>query len=141
MSDQSESEDEAVGGHAGGGYVAVVSGHDNPLAAMQLKLKELTTAYDLVVKNSQQLSKLASELESVPGSKAAVKPAETLALLKLTSSAIVKVGAVMEYTQLIVCYSANFGVFVRRPQVSLSCRLVTLSGAGHEPCSMSIRCG
>lgn len=86
VSDQSDSEDEEDGAKA--------SGHDNPLAAMQLKLKELTTAYDLMVKNNHQLSKLASELENAPSSKGAspaAKPAETFALMKLTCSAVVKV--------------------------------------------------
>ena len=87
LSDQSESDGEAVGGGTGG---AESSANANPLANMKLKLKELTTAYDMVVKNSHQLSKLASELDSTSELKAS-KPAETLALLKLTSSAMMKV--------------------------------------------------
>ncbi len=84
MSDsQSGSEDESVGG---GGR----SSHDNPLAVLQDKLKELNTAYELVLKNSHQLSKLAAELES-KGNSDGGKPKEKFALLKITSSAIVKV--------------------------------------------------
>lgn len=57
---------------------------------LQGKLKELNTAYELVVKNSHHLSKFASDIEGgVSG--ASGKPKEKLALLKLTSSALVKV--------------------------------------------------
>lgn len=65
--------------------------HDNPLAALQLKLKELTTAYELVLKNSHQLTKFASELESSASKPNSGKPVEKLAMLKITSAAIVKV--------------------------------------------------
>ena len=75
------------GGASGSGS----SAQDNPLATLQLKLKQLTTAYDLVLKNSHQLSKLSSELESVSGSSKAAKPTEKFALFKLTSAAMVKV--------------------------------------------------
>lgn len=83
--DQSGSEDELDGmkGH---------DDHSNPLAALQSKLKEVTTAYDLVVKNNQQMTKLASELEAASSSKGSGKPVETVALMRLTCSAVVKVG-------------------------------------------------
>lgn len=83
---QSGSEDEAKERGAAGGSSA--SPHENVLTALQEKLKELTTAYELVVKNCHQLSKFASELES-GGS--AGKPMEKVTLLKITSTAVVKV--------------------------------------------------
>lgn len=67
------------------------STHDHPLASLQEKLKELNTAYNLVVKNSHQLTKFASELESGASKSNAGKPKEKFALLKITSAAIVKV--------------------------------------------------
>ncbi len=83
--DHSGSEDEGDGAQANGD-------HDNPLAVLQTKLKELTTAYDLVLKNCQSMAKLASDLETSQSSKqGAGKPAENVALIKLTCSAMVKV--------------------------------------------------
>ena len=81
----SEDGDEVKEGVAGG---VSNSPHDNPLAVLQVKLKELTTAYELVIKNNHQLTKFASELES-GGSTG--KPKEKFALLKITSAAVVKV--------------------------------------------------
>lgn len=85
--DQDESEDESEGTAGAGAAV------DDPLAALQEKLKELSTAYELVVKNSHQLSKLTTELESgsSKGASAGTKPKEKFALLKLTLGAMVKV--------------------------------------------------
>lgn len=82
----SEDEDEVKEGGAGG--VCNSGPHDNPLAVLQVKLKELSTAYELVIKNNHQLAKFASELES-GGS--AGKPKEKFALMKITSAAVVKV--------------------------------------------------
>lgn len=65
--------------------------HDNPLATLQEKLKELTAAYELVVKNSHQLTKFASELESGTSKPNSGKPMEKFTLLKITSAAVVKV--------------------------------------------------
>ena len=65
--------------------------HDHPLAALQDKLKELNTAYDLVVKNSHQLSKFVSDLETGASKTNAGKPKETFTLMKITSAAMVKV--------------------------------------------------
>ena len=66
------SEDEVKEGGAGGP-------HESPLAVLQMKLNELTIAYELVVKNSDQIA--TNRLES----------GETQVLLKITSSAMVKV--------------------------------------------------
>lgn len=87
---QSRSEDESTEGGATAGSVAVGGNgpHENLLTTLQDKLKELTAAYELVVKNSHQFSKFAGELESV-GS--AAKAKERVALLKITSTAVVKV--------------------------------------------------
>lgn len=65
--------------------------HKNPLATLQEKLKELNSAYDVVAKNSHQLSKFASDLEGGGSGSASVKPKEKLALLKLTSGTMLKV--------------------------------------------------
>ena len=103
MSDggSSESEDEAAdkgrservqGGSAARAVGATPDAHDNPLATLQEKLRELTTAYELVVKNSHQLTKFASELESGSSKPNSGKPMEKFALLKITSAAVVKVG-------------------------------------------------
>lgn len=73
--------------------------HDHPLAPLQEKLKELTTAYDLVVKNSHQLSKFVSDLESGASKATAAKPKENLALMKITSAAMVKVSSWLEASQ------------------------------------------
>lgn len=81
------SEDEAKGGAATADSTTTAP-HENLLTALKDKLKELTTAYELVVKNSHQLSKFAGELES-EGSVG--KPKEKVALLKITSAAVVKV--------------------------------------------------
>ena len=103
MSDggSSGSEDEAAAGKGSsgrsrersgeGGVGSVPDTHDNPLATLQEKLKELNTAYELVVKNSHQLTKFASELESGANKPNAGKPMEKLTLLKITAAAIVKV--------------------------------------------------
>ena len=80
--DQSGSEDESDGPKASGSP-------DNPLAALQAQLKELVTAYDLVVKNNQHMTRLAQELET--SGKTVGKPSENVALVKLTCSAVVKV--------------------------------------------------
>ena len=69
---------------------ATPDNHDNPLAMLQEKLKELNKAYELVVKNSHQLTKSASELDS-GGNKPVGKLVEDFTLLKITSAAIVKV--------------------------------------------------
>lgn len=89
---QSGSEDDAQEGGATVGNSAAVGSepHENILAALQDKLKELMTAYELVVKNSHQLLKFASELELESGGSAG-KPKEKVALFKITSSAVVKV--------------------------------------------------
>ena len=90
---QNESADEAEG-TAGTGASTVVK---DLLAALQEKLKELNKAYDLVVKNIHQVSKVTTDLESGSGNPkgesaaSAPKPKEKLALLKLTSGAMVKV--------------------------------------------------
>ncbi len=99
MSDggSSGSEDEASGKRRGGrcqgrsaewALGAVPDTHDNPLATLQEKLKELNTAYELVVKN---MTKFASELESGASKPNAGKPMEKITLLKITSAAVVKV--------------------------------------------------
>lgn len=86
------SEDEAKGEGATVGSAA--SGpHDNLLAALHVKLKDLTTANDLVVKNGHQLSKFAGELEGSVGK-------EKIALLKITSAAVMKVRGV--YSMLVL---------------------------------------
>lgn len=81
---QSGSEDETK---EGGGRSSE-GPREDVLIVLQQKLKELTTAYELVVQNSHQLSKFASEQES-GGS--AGKPKEEVALLKITSTVVVKV--------------------------------------------------
>ena len=102
MSDggSSGSEDEVSGKRVGGarrglskerGVGATPDTHDNPLATLQEKFKELNTAYELVVKNNHQLTKFASELESGASKPTAGKPMEKFALLKITSAAVVKV--------------------------------------------------
>lgn len=96
---QSGSEDESIGkgsrdsgGSTNTAGAANATTHDNPLATLQDKLKELNTAYGLVVKNSHQLTKFASELESGANiGTGAGKPNEKFALLKITSAAMVKV--------------------------------------------------
>ena len=83
--------DRRRGGPAERAVGATPDAHDNPLATLQEKLKELTTAYELVVKNSHQLTKFASELESGSSKPNSGKPVEKFALLKITSAAVVKV--------------------------------------------------
>ena len=66
----------------------------NPVAVMQEKLKELSAAHDLVIKNNAQLVKQIAEIESgvmggVSGWMSKLK--ERLALFKLTSDAMAKV--------------------------------------------------
>lgn len=78
----SDDEEREGGGATGGGTNTGTD--ENLLSALQDKLKELTTANDLVIKNSHQLSKFVSELE------AGGKPLEKVALLKITSAAMVK---------------------------------------------------
>lgn len=83
--DETKEEGAAIGSTASGP-------HDNLLAVLHVKLKELTTANDLVVKNSHQLSKFAGELEGSVGK-------EKIALLKITSAAVVKVRIVLQYLE------------------------------------------
>lgn len=80
-------------GTAAGGAANTTTHDNNPLASLQEKLKELNTAYGLVVKNSHQLAEFASELKS--GGTGAGKPNEKFALLKITSTAIVKVWIIL----------------------------------------------
>lgn len=105
MSDggSSGTEDEASGKRVGRarqgsskerGVNATPDAHDNPLATLQEKFKELNTAYELVVKNNHQLTKFASELESGASKPNAGKPMEKFALLKITSAAVVKVSQI-----------------------------------------------
>ena len=66
----------------------------NPVTAMQEKLKELSAAHDLVIKNNAQLLKQIAETESgmAGGSSGSMsKLKEKLALFKLTSDAMAKV--------------------------------------------------
>ena len=66
----------------------------NPVAVMQEKLKELSAAHDLVIKNNAQLVKQIAEIESGMVGGAAgwmSKLKEKLALFKLTSDAMAKV--------------------------------------------------
>ena len=51
-----EEGDDGVGGGGGGGGGGTVA--DNPLASLKEKLRELSTAHDLVVKNCHQVMKL-----------------------------------------------------------------------------------
>ena len=93
----SGSEDEGSGKSRGRGQSAerttraAPDNHDNPLAALQEKLKELNAAYELVVKNSHQLTKFASDWESGANKPSTGKPMEKFTLLKITSAAVVKV--------------------------------------------------
>ena len=83
-----EDEPASRGATGGSGPVGNTGPHENLLTTLQDKLKELTAAYELVVKNSHQFTKFAGELES--GGNAA-KAKEKVALLKITSIAVVKV--------------------------------------------------
>ena len=67
-------------------------GNGNPVTAMQEKLKELSAAHDLVIKNNALLIKQIIEIEggAVSGASLA-KLKEKLALFKLTSDAMAKV--------------------------------------------------
>ena len=91
----SGSEDEGKEEGATGSGITSGGGSGGPqeslLSTLQDKLKELTTAYDLMVKNSHQLSKFTSELESGGNSR------EKIALLKITSAAMVKVRKEQEH--------------------------------------------
>lgn len=91
MSD-SDSEDNAAGATGGGGSGSRKS-PDNPLALLQEKLKGLSAAYDLVVKNSNQLMKIANMWESGGGGGelSEQKPKEKFALFKITAEAMMKV--------------------------------------------------
>ena len=62
---------------------------DNPVAALQEKLEGLNAAHDLVMKNSSQMLKFASECES--GESSVAKPKEMVALFKVTAAAMVQV--------------------------------------------------
>ena len=78
----SESEDE--------GGAASSSKKDKPLAALQKKLRELNTAYELVEKNNHLLVQQIAETE-VERREVSAKLKERLALFKLTADAMVKV--------------------------------------------------
>lgn len=78
---------------AGSGDEGVAEGgHGNPVSAMQEKLKELSAAHDLVIKNNSQLIKQIAEIEGGTVGRASIaKLKEKLALFKLTSDAMAKV--------------------------------------------------
>ena len=63
---------------------------DKPLAALQKKLRELNTAYELVEKNNHMLVQQIAETE-VERKEVTSKLKERLALFKLTADAMVKV--------------------------------------------------
>ena len=79
---------------AGSGEEGVFEGgRGNHIAAMQEKLKELSAAHDLVIKNNAQLVKQIAEIEGgAVGGASIAKLKEKLALFKLTSDAMAKVG-------------------------------------------------
>ena len=79
-----DTEDESGGGGGAGGG----GSNEDPLTSLHDKLKELTTAHDIVVKNHNQLTKVIGDLEE-GGGRGKVK--EQLALFKLTAVGIVKV--------------------------------------------------
>ena len=83
-------QDESDGGS--GDEDVAEGGRGNPVTAMQEKLKELSAAHDLVIKNNTQLVKQIAEIEGgmVSGASLA-KLKEKLALFKLTSDAMAKV--------------------------------------------------
>ena len=83
--------DESDGGS--GDEVMAEGGRSNPVTAMQEKLKELSAAHDLVTKNNAQLVKQIAEIEGgMVGGASLAKLKEKLALFKLTSDAMAKVG-------------------------------------------------
>lgn len=84
--DASDSQSEFEDGAGGGSH--------DPLAALREKLKGLSAAYDLIVKNSQQLLKFANEWEE-SGAISDVKPKEKFALFKITAAAMVKVRVII----------------------------------------------
>ena len=82
--------DESDGGS--GDEDVAEGGRGNPITAMQEKLKELSAAHDLVIKNNALLVKQIADIEggAVSGASLA-KLKEKLALFKLTSDAMAKV--------------------------------------------------
>ena len=78
-------------------------GNGNPVTAMQEKLKELSAAHDLVIKNNALLVKQIIEIEggAVSGASLA-KLKEKLALFKLTSDAMAKVSTCTMYTRTVM---------------------------------------
>ena len=72
-------------GIGGGGF------NDDPLTGLQDKLKELSLAHDIVVKNGHGLTKKIGELEESVGKGIEGKLSEQLALFKLTALGMIKV--------------------------------------------------
>ena len=89
-----EGDDGVGGGGGGGGTVA-----DNPLASLKEKLRELSTAHDLVVKNCHQVMKLIpTEVVEEGGGGGGrgnggggSKLKEKLTMFKITANAMAKV--------------------------------------------------
>ena len=76
-------------------------GRGKLVTAMQDKLKELSAAHDLVIKNNAQLVKQIAEIEGgMVGGASIAKLKEKLALFKLTSDAMAKVGNSITHTHM-----------------------------------------
>ena len=91
---QSLTSDESDAGSGDEGVPGGGGPKENPVAVMQEKLKELSAAHDLVIKNNAQFVKQIAEIESGMVGRAAgwmSKLKEKLALFKLTLDAMAKV--------------------------------------------------